>query len=65
MKSQSKIAKFVRDYDKLLAKYPEITVYSGINSNDSPVAHHHILDDQGNVIRYFSMSLRCNNAENQ
>lgn len=63
MKSKSTLAKFVRDYNKLLEKYPEITVYSAVDPEDSPFAYHHVLDDKGNVIQYFRMNLRSNSSQ--
>ena len=62
MKSQSKLAKFKRDYDKLLAKYPEISVCSH-PTEIAPRAYHYVADDKGNIVSYFMMDMRSNNAE--
>lgn len=61
-KSQSRLAKFARDYDELLEKYPEISVCSH-PTEINPKAYHYVTDDNGNVITSFSMNLRSNNAQ--
>jgi len=59
MKSQSTLAKFKRDYEKLLAKYPDVTVCSH-STEFEPKAYHAVADKDGNIINTFTMTLPCN-----
>lgn len=60
--SKSKLQEFTEEYIKLLEKFPEITVYS-VDNQEHPRAYHHVVDKNGNVVRYFQMNLPRNFEE--
>lgn len=55
--SSQKLKEFTNEFKALLAKYPEVTIYSDSRGTGAPQAYHHIIGKKGDVVDCYKVNL--------